>query len=265
MNTNYAYYPPHQSPGQRENHAFRLAFTLIELLVVIAIIGIVASMLLPALAKAKARAKRTQCMSQARQIGIAIVLYSDSNNGVLPPEHRVWDFARPYAKFNLFQGLIPFLGAQLDNVTIAGILACPSAAKDEVNFPPTDVSDTSYLANQLVLDRKPNSIPRPSEVVILQESSARSSVFITEPEWDYPPKYDGYYGQWHTFLDATKTEQFSNVHEEGGNLIFIEGHAGYSKYKDLKSTDFGLVDIAGKPVPWPPSEASSRQQHLPMF
>jgi len=96
----------------------RKAFTLVELLVAIAIIAVLAALLFPVLAKARERAKRAECVSNLRQIGVAIRLYLDDWNDTYPQAYRV-DSVRIGRRPSLPQTMTAY-------VTDQAVWRCPS-------------------------------------------------------------------------------------------------------------------------------------------
>ena len=192
-------------------------------------------------------------------------LASAGGNGRVraPLPHNANDFANPQASANIFK--VPYLSSRAGGPA-ARVYACATTKPiPDPALKPNTNSDTSYHPSGLVIETKLDAIRKPSAVAAIQEDPERTNVCLSEPEpspWyndDIPRKEPRYYTQWHTWSDSQKREWFSNIHEEGGNLMFSDGHAAYSKYRKLTSLDFGLVKRDnGQVMPWTASEADSR-------
>jgi prepilin-type N-terminal cleavage/methylation domain-containing protein len=117
-----------------DNHGF----TLIELLVVVAVIGILAGIILPALASARQKAIRTTCLSNLKQIGLAINLYADDNEQTLPGP--CFSGARASYDRNSSTELIWYIAEGLGapapspQTVVADIFVCPGYRREAPNL-----------------------------------------------------------------------------------------------------------------------------------
>lgn len=163
------------------NKRVRGGFTLIELLVVIAIIAVLASLSFPALSKAKGTAQRIKCVSQMRQLSLAVRMYASDYGDTLPrSQHSAFSFRQyPWAV-----SILPYLGQSTDisghreNVIYEGVYRCPKVRKPRrwsyglnVYF---ELGEYDDYRQSPATWRKMSQIPKPSSTILLGEVSSNA-------------------------------------------------------------------------------------------
>ena len=256
-------------------------FTLIELLVVISIIALLMAIIMPALSLARDHGRRAACMSNMRQVGVALVLYQTEHEKTPPKTQAVFNFASPAASPNVLKLLRPFVGATRPEAATP-VYACPSLRPNpNPAYAPTRVSCTGYLVNAMLMGRRVASIPTPGRLIVMQEGWSLANHLwvqpepITRTEATLEGRESTQYREWHMFASESdhpswftveRREQTANVHNKGGNFIFGDGHADYRKYWERESRDYGLIHpLTKESVPFEPTMENATAPLDPAF
>ena len=190
----------------------RQGFTLLELLVVVAIISVLAGLILPAVAKAKGKARQVQCLSNLKQVGVAIHMYADDYEDFLPGPLlsgvRVDYDNTVGSKKHLSYHIAPYVGLPLPSSkpVLVQVLICPSFQKEVPDFgegygqkvyllnddiDPNPVSrvfpfgypEAPYTTNSLKTTSFDDHLPPSSTFAITDMDQSHPRVAFVRPDW----------------------------------------------------------------------------------